>query len=167
MSNTKGFREATADELETLAQFARLQVSLEELRGRLVGMLEFDFGSREAAKEVGEQSSTRFERIIDPKGRTLPGSAAQKLYDAAGDLVAERRLTSYFLLPEPGVRIERWHIENALNKLRRREITEQQLSDWAAMLLLNEAYDWEGPDEDFIADQLNELALARFKREDE
>jgi hypothetical protein len=72
---------------------------------------------------------------------------------------SERRLNSYFLLPEPGVRVELKNIQNAMAKQGRGEITTKQLSEWAAMLLLNDAYDWPGPEEDEIADWLNEISL--------
>ena len=163
MSNTKQLRHATAAELEILAQFARLDISLDELRERLVGMLEFDFQCRPGTGELGGQSGGRFERMIDPEGRTAPGSTVQKLHNDGGELVAERRLTSYFLLPQPGVRIELWHIRNAMGKQERGEISTRQLSDWAAMLLLNEAYDWEGPDEDEIAEWLNDISFLTLK----
>jgi hypothetical protein len=71
----------------------------------------------------------------------------------------ERRFTSYFLLPEPGVRVEKEHINRALEKHWKGEVTDDELYRWATMLLLNEAYDWEGPDEDEIAEVLNELAI--------
>jgi hypothetical protein len=45
----------------------------------------------------------------------------------------------------------------------RGEITTEQLSDWAAMLLANPSYDWEGPDEDEIADWLNDISLLALK----
>ena len=75
----------------------------------------------------------------------------------------ERKVTSYFLLPVPGVRVELGDVRNVMGKHQRGEITTKQLSEWAAMLLLNEAYDWEGPDEDEIADWLNEISLLTLK----
>lgn len=74
----------------------------------------------------------------------------------------ERTLTSYFLLPDPGIRIGMEHIRNALDKHWRGEVTDTELSDWATMLLLNEAYDWSGPNEDEIAEMLNELSLRKI-----
>jgi len=70
----------------------------------------------------------------------------------------ERRLTSHLLPAEPAIRIEMQHIENAMDRHRRGEISTCELSDWAAMLLMNDAYGWEGPDEDKIADLLNRLS---------
>ena len=75
----------------------------------------------------------------------------------------ERRLTTRYGTPEPGVRIEMRHIRNAMDKHARGEITTEQLSDWAAMLLLNDAYEWEGPDENEIAKWLNEISLLALK----
>jgi hypothetical protein len=125
MSNTKEFRHLTPEERETLEQFARLGISLDELQRRLGGMLGFDFGP------------------------------------------SERRLTSYFLMPQPAVRVELQHIQNAMDKHSRGEITTEQLADWATMLLLNDAYDWEGPDEDKIAGWLNEISLLTLKTKEE
>jgi hypothetical protein len=71
----------------------------------------------------------------------------------------ERKLVSHFLLPQPGVRIELSHVRNAMEKHWRGEVSDDELFRWATMLLLNEAYDWEGPDEDEIAEMLNELAI--------
>ncbi|HXR74475.1 MAG TPA: hypothetical protein VN737_00795 [Bryobacteraceae bacterium] len=79
----------------------------------------------------------------------------------------ERRLTSYFLLPNPGIRIGMEHITNALNKHWSGEITDQELNDWATMLLLNEAYEWSGPDEDEIAEMLNELSMRKASEKGE
>ncbi|MBV9760484.1 MAG: hypothetical protein JO340_07970 [Acidobacteriaceae bacterium] len=76
----------------------------------------------------------------------------------------KRTLTSYFLLPHPGIRIEMAHIRNALDKYSRGQITDTELSDWATMLLLNEAYEWSGPDEDGIAEMLNELSLRKIPK---
>ena len=74
----------------------------------------------------------------------------------------ERRLTSHFLFPVPGIRIGMEHIRNALDKHWGGEITDTELSDWATMLLLNEAYDWPGPDEDEIAEMLHELSMKKI-----
>jgi hypothetical protein len=71
----------------------------------------------------------------------------------------KRKLVSYFLLPEPGVRIELSHAKNAMEKHWRGEVSDDELYRWATMLLLNEAYDWQGPEEDEIAEMLNELAI--------
>jgi hypothetical protein len=69
-----------------------------------------------------------------------------------------RWLEPYFDPPDPPIRIDKQHINNALDKKRRGEVTEQELADWASMLQLNEAYDWEGEDEDEIAEWLWMLA---------
>ncbi len=70
----------------------------------------------------------------------------------------ERKLISHFLLPEPGVRIELNGVRKVMEKHWKGEVSDDELYRWATMLLLNEAYDWEGPDEDEIAEVLNELA---------
>jgi hypothetical protein len=104
-----------------LEQFARLEISLEELQRRLGQMLEVNFAPE------------------------------------------ERRLTSHFLFPQPGVRIELKHIEAAMDKHAREELSTEQLADWATMLLLNDAYDWQGPEEERIADWLNEISMLTLK----
>lgn len=75
---------------------------------------------------------------------------------------AERTLTSYFLLPNPGIRIGMEQIRRALSKHWSGEVTDTELSDWATMLLLNEAYEWSGPDEDEIAEMLHELSIRKI-----
>lgn len=97
-------------------EYADLKISLEELRPRLAGVVEFDFQNH------------------------------------------ERRLDSHYGTPVPGVRIELKHIRAAMEKQARGEISTEQLADWATMLLLNDAYDWEGPEEDEIAGWLNEMS---------
>jgi len=79
----------------------------------------------------------------------------------------ERRLTSHFLAAEPGIRIEMEHIENAVNRRSNRSASDRELSDWAAMLLMNDAYDWEGPDEDEISESLNELIAPKAEQDDD
>jgi hypothetical protein len=75
----------------------------------------------------------------------------------------ERRLTTRYGTPEPGVRIEMRHIRNAMDKHARGEITTEELSDWAAMLLMNDAYEWKGSEENEIAKCLNEISLLALK----
>jgi hypothetical protein len=45
----------------------------------------------------------------------------------------------------------------------RGEITTEQLSNWAAMLLANPSYTWDDADEDEIADWLNDISLLGLK----
>jgi hypothetical protein len=104
-----------------LEEYADLKVSLEELRQRLAGAVEFDFREH------------------------------------------QRRLDSHYGTPVPGVRIELKHIHAAMNKHAREELSTEQLADWATMLLLNHAYDWEGPEEDEIAGWLNEISGLTLK----
>jgi len=78
----------------------------------------------------------------------------------------ERQLTSYFLLLQPGVRIDKKHIQAAMEKHARAEISTEQLADWATMLLLNDAYDWQGSDEEEIASWLNDISLLTIETSD-
>jgi hypothetical protein len=75
----------------------------------------------------------------------------------------ERKLTSHYRTPVPGVRIELENIQAAMDKHARGEISTEQLADWATMLLLNDAYDWEGPKEEQIADWLNDISMLTLK----
>ena len=79
----------------------------------------------------------------------------------------ERTLTSYFLLPQPGVRVEKRYIHTAMDKHARGEISTEQLADWATMLLLNDAYDWQGPEEEEIAVWLNDISMLTLKAKPE
>jgi hypothetical protein len=117
-SKVKKFTKAHRRALE---EYADLKISLEELRERLAGVVEFDFQNH------------------------------------------ERRLDSHYGTPVRGVRIELKHIRAAMEKQGRGEISTEQLADWATMLLLNDAYDWEGPEEDEIAGWLNEISMLTLK----
>jgi hypothetical protein len=73
-------------------------------------------------------------------------------------LSQERRLEFHSVLPEPAIRIEKRHISNALEERRRGGMNSEEVSHWASMLLMNDVYDWEGPEEDQIAEWLWILA---------
>ena len=109
-------RRPTNQEREALVEFARLEISLDDLCGRLREMLAINFGSK------------------------------------------ERRSNSQFLAAEPGIQIEKQHFQHAVDQRTKGVIAARQLSDWAAMLIMNDAYDWQELDEDDI-EKLNELAL--------
>jgi hypothetical protein len=111
----------TRKQRRALEEFAELKISIDELRERLQGVLEFDFKDQ------------------------------------------ERKLTSHYGTPIPGVRIELENIQAAMDKHARGEISTEQLADWATMLLLNDAYDWEGPKEEQIADWLNDISMLTLK----
>lgn len=106
----------TDDERGALLQYARLEISLDELCRRLEGMLTIDFR---------------------PK---------------------ERRFTSHFLVTEPGIPVEKKFLQHAVDQRNKGTITAPQLSDWAAVLIMNDSYDWEWLDEQDV-ELLNELAL--------
>lgn len=71
----------------------------------------------------------------------------------------KRWMENNFIAPEQGVRITKWHLENALTKKRNGDITDQQLIEWATMLLMNHGYEFDQKDEDLIADWLNDISF--------
>jgi hypothetical protein len=74
----------------------------------------------------------------------------------------ERKLTSHYGTPVPGVRIELENIQAAMDK-HARERYPPSSSLTATMLLLNDAYDWEGPKEEQIADWLYDISMLTLK----
>jgi hypothetical protein len=69
-----------------------------------------------------------------------------------------RTAETLFRVPEPGVLITRGHVETALNLKRHGKISEPDLALWATMLLVNDAYELDPEDEDFIAEWLSDLS---------
>jgi hypothetical protein len=69
-----------------------------------------------------------------------------------------RSASMRFRVPEPGILVARTHISNALEQKRLGLISEKDLTYWATFILLNEAYELDPPDEDFIADWLNDMS---------
>jgi hypothetical protein len=108
---------------------------------------------------AGSASARNWANRGSPK--TLPTQELRQRLRGAVELDfygEHRTLTEHFEIPEPGVRIEREHIENALDKRRRGEITGKELADWAAILVMIHAYDWQGSEEGEIADWLHDLS---------
>lgn len=70
----------------------------------------------------------------------------------------KRSLEFYFDNSTPDVLITRQDIERALEKRRAQLITEDELSEWASMLLLNDAYGFDPKDEALIVAWLNDLS---------
>jgi hypothetical protein len=69
-----------------------------------------------------------------------------------------RAASTHFRVPEPGVTITRDHISKALEQKRLGLISERELVYWATMLLLNDAFEIDPNDEDFIAGWLNDIS---------
>ena len=115
----------TKKQRRALEEYAELRISLEELRERLIGVLDFNFKNH------------------------------------------ERRLETHYGTQVPGVRVERKHIQAAMDKHAREELSTEGLADWATMLLLNDAYDWEGPEEEEIAAWLNDISMLTLKAKSE
>lgn len=106
----------TFNQRRVLEQYSWLEVGLDQVRGALRDVMEFNF---------------------EPE---------------------KRWLNTDFLVPEPGISITRKHIANALSKKRDGLISESALVYWASMLLMNDAYEFDPTDEDFIADWLNDIS---------
>lgn len=68
-------------------------------------------------------------------------------------------MTSHFLADGAPINIEGKHIQNAIHKREIGRITERELADWASFVLMCDLYGWQGPDEDRIAQNLNDLAF--------
>ena len=123
--NPNNRRPLTKDERKALQQFARLEISLEDLRRCLTDVMEFD---------------------IQPRHSWLK---------------------PHFIRPEPPIRIKWAQVKHVLDRHYKGEVSDKQLAEWATMLQLNDAFDWEGPDEDNIADTLNGLGFLSEESEDE
>lgn len=61
--------------------------------------------------------------------------------------------------PERKIRITREHVENALENRRLKQMSEQQLIDWATMTMINDAYYWEREDAEVVGDWVEQLSL--------
>lgn len=72
----------------------------------------------------------------------------------------QRTAATNFRVPEPGVRVTGNHISRALEQKRLGFISERELVYWATMLLLNDAYELDPNDEDFLADWLNDISFS-------
>src|ERR1700719_3501192 len=81
----------------------------------------------------------------------------EKLVERLGNAIEvhfkpdERKVLFHYDNRKPVVHIELRHIRDAMDKQACGEVSTEQLSDWAAMLLADPSYDWEGQDEDEIA----------------
>jgi len=64
-----------------------------------------------------------------------------------------------FRVPEPGVIVTRDHIRNAVEKRELGKVSERELIFWATMLLLNDAFELDPNDQEFVAEWLNEVSF--------
>ena len=87
-----------------------------------------------------------------------------ELRNALGDLFQfdfgerVRNMEEHFAAPTPGVLIQRRHIDHAVDLFQAGKIARQTMMEWATVLLLSNAFELDSPDEDFIADHLNDLS---------
>lgn len=63
------------------------------------------------------------------------------------------------ICPPRSIRITKRHLDRALTRTRRKEITERELVDWATMILINEAFYWTGKNADLIGEWISGLSL--------
>jgi len=75
----------------------------------------------------------------------------------------EHKVTNNYQLPRRGILVQLCDIRNAMDRHANGDISTEQLANWAAILLLNDIYQWEGPDEDEIADLLNDISCLTLK----
>ncbi|MGA3373076.1 MAG: hypothetical protein ABSC48_15065 [Terracidiphilus sp.] len=76
------------------------------------------------------------------------------------DFQPERRTAAtHFRVPAPGVLITRAQIEKALESRRAGLVSPKELMEWATFILLNDGYEIDEDDQDFIAECLNELSF--------
>jgi len=64
-----------------------------------------------------------------------------------------------FRVPEPGVIVTRNHIRNAVEERKLGKLSEQELIFWATMLLLNDAFELDPDDQEFVAEWLNDVSF--------
>jgi hypothetical protein len=64
-------------------------------------------------------------------------------------------------VPERSIQIMRAHLENVLRRRRSKKMTDQDLIDWATMIMLNDAFYWDWND-DVLAEWINRLHLDFF-----
>ena len=64
-----------------------------------------------------------------------------------------------FRVPEPGVIVTRDHIRNAVEMRKLGKVSEQEIIFWATMLLLNDAFEPDPNDQEFVAEWLNEVSF--------
>ena len=70
-----------------------------------------------------------------------------------------RRAECHFRVPEPGVLVRRDDVLVAMQQRCSGIITETSVMYWATMILLNEAFQIDANDEEFIAEALNDLSF--------
>jgi hypothetical protein len=80
-----------------------------------------------------------------------------------------RGLKSNFLPAEPGIRIGLSHIDRAKSKNSAGDLSNEDLMQWATVILLNDAYVWDGSEGDAVSDRLSDLSLPQIflKRPDQ
>jgi hypothetical protein len=64
-----------------------------------------------------------------------------------------------FRVPEPGVIVTRVHIHNAIEQQRLGKLSERELIAWASVLLLNDAFELDPNDQEFVAEWLNNVSF--------
>jgi hypothetical protein len=73
-----------------------------------------------------------------------------------------RIASTRFRVPEPGVIITRDHIQNAVEQKHSGKTSDQELVRWATMLLLNDAFEPDPNDQEFVAEWMNNVSFNRY-----
>lgn len=70
-----------------------------------------------------------------------------------------RTVLTSFLVPEPGVLVTRACILEGFERMRSEAISKIEFMHWATMLLLNDGFEIDARDEDWIAEKLNAISF--------
>ena len=101
------------------------------------------------------QRFARCEISVDELYRVLASSL--------GRFPIKRRPLPWFglssICPPHSIEITRDHLDRALARRRRHEITEADLRRWATMILINEAFYWDGNYKPLLGEWINRLSL--------
>ena len=61
-------------------------------------------------------------------------------------------------IPSNPIKVTLTDVNSAIERFRTSQLTPSQLQQWATMVLLNDAFEWSGNDEERISDILNDLS---------
>jgi hypothetical protein len=92
-----------------------------------------------------------------------PADMLTQLRDCCGLSILRNGANCFFGLgsvcPAHAVEITKLHLEQALAKRREKNISDQELVNWATMILINDAFYWEGVDAELIGEWICRFSL--------